>query len=173
MTIYYFEKPDTLNKNQPVEIKNSDHQTIAKIMRTAAKILYLKEGSAFASKNILEQECAYLTLELGWSGKADPVIVYHDKKNQREIAFEAVPDSPHILHIHSKEAEFPIDMLELSTSGSLLIKFHQQESAFIQEVQTDSSVSYLQVKILVDNTNMPDNFFLLSYFIFHLIKNEC
>ncbi|WP_239256109.1 hypothetical protein [Listeria ilorinensis] len=172
MTIYYFEKPQSLNKNQPLEIKNSENQIVAKITKTAAKILFSKENTPFSFQDSADQEDAYLTLELGWLGKTRPVIVYHDKLNQKEIAFEEISDTQAPLHLHSKEADFPIDIFEQPSQRSLLIKFHQQESAFIQEFQNDSSKSYLRVKILVDNTNIPDSFFLLSYFIFHLIKNE-
>ncbi|EMG27251.1 hypothetical protein X560_2201 [Listeria fleischmannii 1991] len=167
MPKFYYKKSLYVAKNKPVEVKNEQEEIIGHLVKLASKIAFSKSHDIFAYKSVENEELGSITLEIGWLGKDGASVVYHDKIHKKEISFEEkdLPNYP--LHIISTDAEFPIEIIQKVPESPITILFHGQESAIITE--TENNVEF---EFLSDNTNIPDNFFFLSYFIQKLIKEE-
>ncbi|WP_088840488.1 hypothetical protein [Listeria sp. ILCC797] len=167
MSRFYYEKPLYVAKNRPIEVKNEKDESIGQLVKLASKIAFSKNHDIFAYTSTMDQELGSITLEIGWLGKDGASIVYHDKQNKKAISFveKDLPNYP--LHIISTDGEFPIEIIQKQKDAPIIILFHGQESAVITENENDVTFDFLS-----DNTNIPDNFFFLGYFIQKLMKEE-
>ncbi len=167
MSRFYYEKPLYATKNRPIEVKNEKDEIIGQLVKLASKITFSKNHDIFAHNSATDQELGSITLEIGWLGEDGVSIVYHDKQNNKAISFveKDLPNYP--LHIISTDAEFPIEIIRKQKDVPIIILFHGQESAVILE-----NKKMVEFEFLSDNTNIPDHFFFLVYFIQKLMNEE-
>lgn len=162
---YYFKKPSALVNKQPVKVNKENGETIGIIMKSPAKISFFRDASLFSTEPREKQELAALTFEIAWREGDDAAVVFHDLENDKQLAFYEDETSRNFLHLFTTESEFPIEIIQKNTIDRITILFHGQESAFI--ILQDQQVL---LQLIDENTNVPDSFFFLSYFIVILSK---
>lgn len=162
---YYFKKPLALVNKLPVKVNKENGKPIGTIIKFPDKISFFRDANLFSSERREKQELAALTFEIAWREGDNAAVVFHDLENDKKLAFYEDETSIDFLHLFTTESEFPIEIIQKNTTDRITILFHGQESAFI--IIQDQQIL---LQLIDENTNVPDSFFFLSYFIAILSK---
>ncbi|EUJ33626.1 hypothetical protein MFLO_00190 [Listeria floridensis FSL S10-1187] len=161
---YILEKSPSQTDSRLFAIKNQIGEKVGQIIKYSSKIAFSKEQAVFSLE---ETERAVLTLEIGWPNHDGATVVFHDRENKKDLAFYQHPSSKYLLHILADESEFPIEIIQKKANGKVIIYFHNQESAILTE---DDQL--VQFHFIDDNTNVPDSFFFLSWFMIQIFRES-
>ncbi|CAM4102912.1 hypothetical protein LIBO111022_05095 [Listeria booriae] len=171
MPSFHFQKPLVLRKSNPIEVKNENEEIIGRIEKISSRISFQNNQPLYSYSNeVTHQELATLTIEIGWLGEDGSSVVYHNSDPNYDISFKEVPNSKHSLHIKGVHEQHRIDIIQTEEKGLIKILL---DHADIAHIDIDKSLSGSAVMIEYNETpTLPSAFFLLSFFIIRLIKEE-
>ncbi|MBC1474730.1 hypothetical protein HB852_08895 [Listeria grandensis] len=171
MPSFHFQKPLVIRKNNPIEVKNEKEEIIGNIEKISSRISFQNNHPLYSySNDTTQKELATLTIEIGWLGEDGSSVVYHNLDPSFDISFKEIPSSDHHLHIRANQKDHRIDIIQTETKSIVKILINHTD---ISHISIDKSMSGSAVLIEYrEDSPLPPAFFLLSFFIIKLIKEE-
>ncbi|AQY51908.1 hypothetical protein PWEIH_02961 [Listeria weihenstephanensis FSL R9-0317] len=171
MPSFHFQKPLVIRKNNPIEIQNEKEELVGTIEKISSRISFQNNNPLYSYTNeAVHKELATLTVEIGWLGEDGSSVVYHNIEPHFDMSFKEIPSSNHSLHIKGMKEDHRIDIIQSEAKGPIKILLDHTDTCHIA---VDKSLSGSAVSIEYQETEiLPPAFFLLSFFIIKLIKEE-
>ncbi|KGL45886.1 hypothetical protein DUK53_15965 [Listeria sp. SHR_NRA_18] len=171
MPSFHFQKPLVLRKSNPIEVKNENDEHVGTIEKISSRISFQNNHPLYSySNDETKKELATLTIEIGWLGEDGSSVVYHNIQPSFDISLKEITSSDHSLHIRGLKQDHRIDIIQPEAKGTIKILLDHTD---ICHIAIDKSLSGSAVTIeYQENEILPPAFFLLSFFIVRLIKEE-